>query len=137
MSAASRNDSMKGGGRVTAGPIERLGTIFPADNLTAAIDLLVAVLGATPTFVDGDRWAQFDIGPTRIMLAGADERDIPSLAVKVGDLDATLARLRTAGFAADDPVTGPHERRTSVRPSLESPWAIVLYEAAPAHRPGG
>ncbi|MFI6365339.1 hypothetical protein ACIBG0_21580 [Nocardia sp. NPDC050630] len=110
--------------------VERLATLFPADNLTAAIDLLTAVLGRTATFVDGDRWAQFDIGPTRVMLAGADERDIPSLAVKVGDLDETLARLRTAGFAAEDPVIGPHERRTSVRPSVESPWAIVLYEPA-------
>jgi hypothetical protein len=54
--------------------VERLATIFPADNLTAAIDLLTAVLGRTATFVDGDRWAQFDIGPTRVMLAGADER---------------------------------------------------------------
>ncbi|WP_433723713.1 VOC family protein [Nocardia sp. CA-129566] len=131
MSAPSRSDSTKGG------TVERLGTIFPADNLTAAIDLLTAVLGTTATFVDGDRWAQFDIGPTRVMLAGADERDIPSLAVKVGDLDATLARLRAVGFPADEPVTGPHERRTSVRPSPESPWAIVLYEPAPANRPAG
>ncbi|MEV5833204.1 VOC family protein [Nocardia sp. NPDC052112] len=108
--------------------VERLGTIFPADNLAAAIDLLTAVLGTTATFVDGDRWAQFDIGPTRVVLAGAEERDIPSLAVKVGDLDAVLARLRAAGFPADDPMTGPHERRTSIRPSRDSPWAIVLYE---------
>ena len=112
--------------------VERLGAIFPADNLTAAIDLLTAVLGTPATFVDGDRWAQFDIGPTRVMLAGADERDIPSLAVKVADLDVTLARLRAAGFPADEPVTGPHERRTSVRPSRESPWAIVLYEPSSA-----
>ncbi|WP_406229603.1 VOC family protein [Nocardia sp. NBC_01009] len=113
--------------------VERLGTIFPADNLTAAIDLLTAVFGTKATFVDSDRWAQFDIGPARVMLAGTDrEGDTPSLSAKVDDLDATLARLRAAGFAAADPVTGPHERRTSVRPTPDSPWAIVLYEPLPA-----
>jgi hypothetical protein len=112
--------------------VERIGTILPADNLAAAIDLLTAVFGTAATFVDSDRWAQFDIGATRVSLAGTDrEGDTLSLAAKVTDLDATLARLRAAGFAAADPVTGPHERRTSVRPSPESPWAIVLYEPTP------
>ena len=30
------------------------------------------LLGVEPTFVDGDRWAQLDIGDTRLSLAGSD-----------------------------------------------------------------
>ncbi|MEV0293616.1 hypothetical protein [Nocardia sp. NPDC050710] len=109
--------------------VERIGTILPADNVPAAVDFLTAVLRTPATFVDGDRWAQFDIGPVRVSVAGTDrEGEAAALSVKVTDLDATLNRLRETGCAVADPVIGPHERRVSVRLDRQSPWTVVLYE---------
>ncbi|MBF6210323.1 glyoxalase/bleomycin resistance/dioxygenase family protein [Nocardia puris] len=107
--------------------IERVGTILPAENLLATVGLLEAVLGAPPTFVDDDRWAQFDVGPARIMVAGTDrENDGAALSVKVSGLDEILDRLRAAGIRVGDPVTGPHERRVVV--DSGAVWSIILYE---------
>lgn len=108
---------------------ERVSPIIPAGDFTTAVDVLATVLGRDPTFVDGDRWAQFDAGGSRVMLAGSDrETNGPSLAVKVGDLDATLARLHDAGVAVGPPTAGPHERRAVIPPSDAVPWAVVLYQ---------
>ncbi|WP_227980554.1 VOC family protein [Nocardia spumae] len=106
----------------------RVGPAYPADNLSAAVALLTALVGE-PTVADGDRWAQFDVGGVRIMLAGTDRADeTPFLAVKVDDLDATLNDLRHKGFEVADPALGPHERRSVVRPAGESSWHIAVYE---------
>ena len=43
-------------------------TVLPVEDLPAAVDYFRALLGVEPTFVDGDNWAQFDVGPRRIAL---------------------------------------------------------------------
>ncbi|MGV9817307.1 hypothetical protein [Nocardia xishanensis] len=109
--------------------IERIGAILPTDDLPGTVALLTALFGVAPTFVDGDRWAQFDVGPSRIMVAGSDrEGDAAALSVKVADLDAAVAALRGAGVALADPVTGPHERRAALEATPGTPWSVVLYE---------
>ncbi|WP_431950832.1 VOC family protein [Nocardia lijiangensis] len=109
--------------------IERIGTILPTDDLPATVALLTALFGGPPTFVDGERWAQFDVGPSRIMVAGSDrEGDAAALSVKVADLDATVTALRGAGIALADPVAGPHERRAALDATPGTPWSVVLYE---------
>ncbi|MEU2033670.1 VOC family protein [Nocardia amamiensis] len=109
--------------------IQRISPAYPTDDLPAAVALLSAVFGAEPTVVDGDRWAQFDTNGVRVMLAGTDrDDDTPFLAIKVGDLDEPLDRLRAKGFEVGHPVTGPHERRAVLRPTPGSPWHIAIYE---------
>lgn len=111
---------------------ERISPIFPTDDLEQAVDFLAAVLGHAPTFIDGTRWAQFDVGGSRVMLAGTDrESDAPSLSVKVNDLDSTAARLREAGFDVGEPADGPHERRAVIHPDGAFAWTVVLYEPLP------
>lgn len=109
--------------------VDRVSPIVPAEDLAAAVDVLAAILGRDPTFVDGHRWAQFDAGGSRVMLAGTDrETDGPSLAVKVDDLDAVLERLRTADVTVDPVTDGAHERRAVIPPGHGLPWTIVLYQ---------
>ncbi len=108
--------------------VQRAGAAFPSENLSATVELLSALVGV-PTVHDGDRWAQFDIGGTRVMLAGTDrDEQTPFLAIKVDNLDETLDMLRTKGFAVADPHTGPHERRAVIRPAGETSWHIAVYE---------
>jgi hypothetical protein len=45
--------------------IEGLTPVLPVDDMGAAVTAWAALLGARPTFVDGDRWAQFDL-PTAL-----------------------------------------------------------------------
>jgi hypothetical protein len=108
--------------------VERIGSVVPAADLAATVALLRTVFGAEPTFVDGDRWAQFDAHGARVAVAGLDrDDDLPALSVKVSDLDAAVARLRRTGLAVPDPVTGPHERRVLLRPAPDASWSILLY----------
>ena len=53
--------------------IQGLTPVLPVDDLRKAIEQLTAIFGVEPTFVDGDRWAQFDVGGRRIALSGADK----------------------------------------------------------------
>jgi hypothetical protein len=70
------------------------------------------VLGIKPTFVDGDRWAQFDLGPRRLALSGTDRlTDDPSIMIKVEDLNHARAQVTTAGAAVGAIQEGPHESR--------------------------
>ena len=84
------------------------------------------VLGVEPTFVDGDRWAQFDLGGTRLALAGRDRAaDAAGVMVKVADVEAARAALVATGLDAGPVQQGPHERRCT----LTSPdgHAVTLY----------
>ncbi|HEY3796893.1 MAG TPA: hypothetical protein VGL58_00940 [Caulobacteraceae bacterium] len=93
--------------------IEKLATVLPVDDVAAAVAAWSQALGATPTFVDGERWAQFDVAGGRLCLAGADRAsDRPGLMLKVADLDAARAAL--AAFSPGAVAQGPHERRFSV-----------------------
>ena len=37
-------------------------SVIPVTNMTAAVERWEQLLGLPPTFVDGDRWAQFYVG---------------------------------------------------------------------------
>src|SRR5579871_2306243 len=95
--------------------IQKIGFVLPVDDLAAAADALAALLGAGATFVDGERWAQFDVAGARIALAGSDRfDDSPGLMIKVDDCDAAAERLRAAGVAVSAVTAGAHERRAEV-----------------------
>jgi hypothetical protein len=105
---------------------QSLSAAFPVADMGAAVKFVSAVLGTEPTFVDGDRWAQFDVNGGRLALAGTDrEGEGASVMVKVADLEAALAPLREAGFEVGESVEGPHETR--VRVVGPDGWAAVLY----------
>ena len=92
--------------------IERISSVIPVDDLASAVGTWSAVLGTEPTFVDGDRWAQFDVGPARIALAGTDRAaDSPGLMIKVDDPDCARATYQQAGIEVGDLTEGEHEVR--------------------------
>jgi hypothetical protein len=108
---------------------ERLSTVLPVDDLAAGVAFWTTALGAGPTFVDGDRWAQFDVGPHRLALAGADRTaDVAGVLVKVDDLEATRAGLLAGGLQVGEIETGPHERRCTA--TAPGGWALTFYVAA-------
>ncbi len=90
-------------------------TVLPVNDMEAAVSEWSTVLGVDPTFVDGDRWAQFDVGGTRLALAGADrESDDAGVLVKVDDLATHIDTLRSRGIEVDGPTSGAHEQRAAV-----------------------
>jgi hypothetical protein len=104
-----------------------LASVFPAQHLDESVRFLAAVLGVAPTFVDGDRWAQFDLGGARLALAsGAESPGAAQVMVKVADAAATAGRLAAAGYDVAGPVAGPHEVRFSV--TGPDGWSVVGYE---------
>jgi hypothetical protein len=106
--------------------VEKLSMVLPVPDLAAAVAVWKEVLGVEPTFVDGDRWAQFDHAGARLALAGTDRlADEPGVMVKVKDLDAACERLREAGCTVGEPSTGAHERRASA--TGPGGWPIIVY----------
>jgi catechol 2,3-dioxygenase-like lactoylglutathione lyase family enzyme len=94
--------------------VERITTVLPVADLAAAVATWTAVLGVEPTFVDGDRWAQFDAAGGRIALAGSDRvSDNAGVMLKVSDLDAARASLSAAGLDVGAVEEGPHELRAA------------------------
>ncbi len=111
--------------------IERVSFVCPVADLAASVDRWSALLEAEPTFVDGDRWAQFDLGPVRVALAGSDRAsEGAGLMIKVDDLEAARAAATDRGFAVGAVEQGPHE----VRCLVGDPGGVesVLYAARPA-----
>lgn len=91
---------------------ERLSSVVPVDDMAAAVVSWTVVLGVEPTFVDGDRWAQFDVGGSRLNLAGADRStDDPGLMVKVTDAPSSRELYQAAGIATSELTVGTHEVR--------------------------
>lgn len=101
--------------------------VLPVPDLDAAVAAWRGILGIEPTFVDGTRWAQFDLGGRRLALAGTDRAaDVPSLMVKVGDLAAARSELEAAGAQLGPVEEGPHELRCVLDGPAGCP--VVLYE---------
>jgi hypothetical protein len=110
--------------------IERVATVLPVADLAASVAAWTKLLGTEPTFVDGDRWAQFDVAGARIALAGTDRTsDEPGLMLKVADLDTARAEALASGLEATEPEEGPHEIRTTVTGPDGVP--VVLYAPRP------
>ena len=75
-----------------------LASVFPAGRLADGVRFMAAVLGIEPTFVDGERWAQFDLNGARLALAsGAESSGAAQVMVKVADAAGTAERLTAAG----------------------------------------
>ncbi len=108
-------------------PAEKLSTAIPVADMGAAVAAWTELLGVEPTFVDGDRWAQFDLAGGRLSLAGADRvADEPVIMLKVADLVATRDALVASGRRVDDIAEGAHELRCVV-PSSDDLPTLVLY----------
>lgn len=105
-----------------------LASVFPAAKLDEGVRFVTAVLGVEPTFVDGERWAQFDLGPgARLALAsGTESAGAAQAMVKVADAPAAAERLAQAGYDVAGPVTGPHEVRFTV--TGPDGWSVVVYQ---------
>ena len=113
-----------------------MAAVFPAAKMDDTVGFVSAVLGVDPTFVDGDRWAQFDLGGARLSLASGREGSGSSgsagsaggaeLVVKVADVVVEAERLRGLGWDVEGPVTGAHEVRVSV--AGPDGWGVVLYQ---------
>jgi hypothetical protein len=105
---------------------EKLAVMLPSDDITSAVAIWTELLGVTPTFVDGDRWAQFDVNGSRLALAGADRvSDRAGVMIKVFDVTAARARAIKLGLEAGDLVEGHHEIRCSV--CGPDGWPVVFY----------
>jgi len=104
--------------------------VLPVPSLEEAVRFWSVALGAAPTFVDGTRWAQFDVAARRLSLSCEDGgADRAGLMVKVDDLDAARAALTNAGFALGPVETGAHEVRCSG--TAPGGWLLVLYAPLP------
>jgi hypothetical protein len=109
---------------------EGITPVLPVDDLGMAVEFWSSTLGVAPTFVDGDRWAQFDLGPRRLALAGSDRlTDDPSVMIKVSDLDAARDQMSASGGSIGEIQIGPHERRFLARTPFGT---IVFYSPTPA-----
>lgn len=106
--------------------IEGMATVVPVSDMAGAVAFWRQALGVEPTFVDGERWAQFDAAGGRIALAGADRfADVPSLMLKTSDLEATREALARAGATVSEVAEGAHERR--VEATVPGGWTVAVY----------
>lgn len=110
--------------------IEGVVTMLPVDDVAAAVKVWEGLLGAPPKFVDGDRWAQFDVGGRRIALAGTDRMsEKAGVMLKVSDVAAARAAALAQGLDVTPLAEGPHEIRCIV--TAPGGWPVVLYAAKP------
>ncbi len=107
-----------------------LSTVVPVADLPMAVATWTALLGVEPTFVDGVRWAQFDVGGGRLALSGEGVPDLPGVMVKVDDLEDACRRARAEGLEVGEVTEGAHERRCVVWD--QQGWPVVLYAKGPA-----
>lgn len=95
-------------------------------NLHEAIRVWSELLGAQPTFVDGTRWAQFDLGHGRLALAGNDRvTQAPAVMLKVADVEQARARAIALSLPAAPLQHGPHEVRCLVQ-NING-WDLIFY----------
>ncbi|WP_428152166.1 hypothetical protein [Brevundimonas sp.] len=104
----------------------KLSTVLTVTDLAAAVSDWTDILGVAPTFVDANRWAQFDLDGSRLALAGADRPAVPAgVMSKVENVHSERARLTAAGLTPGPIQAGLHEQRFT----LDAPGgAIVFYQ---------
>jgi len=104
--------------------------VHPVDDVPEAIEFYGTVLGLPTRFVDGERYAAFDAGPSTFAVA-ADTEDVAGVAAaafKVDDIAEFLDRLgAVGGQIIEGPADGPHERRVVI----SDPWGnrMIVYAA--------
>jgi predicted enzyme related to lactoylglutathione lyase len=111
-------------------PAQLRQVIHPVDDVAEAVAFYATVFGLPTRFVDGDRYAAFDAGPTTLAVAANSEdlAGVAAAAFKVDDLIAFLDRLdRAGGEVLHGPADGPHERRAVI----VDPWGnrVIVYAA--------
>ena len=111
---------------MSAVEIQGVTPVLPVPDVAEAAKVWTALLGVAPTFVDGDRWAQFDVNGRRIALAGTDRAsDQAGIMIKVNDLEAARSAALAAGLAVTEPVAGPHEARCTA--TAPGGWPVTFY----------
>lgn len=110
--------------------VQSIAPVFPVPDLDEAVTFWTAVLRVEPTFVDGDRWAQFDVGGRRLAFAGQDRAsDQAGVMVKVDDLERAGEALAALGVVLGPRERGPHEMRCVA--TAPGGWSVVLYAPLP------
>lgn len=108
--------------------VERLAVVIPVREMAAGLAMWEELLGVSPTFVDGKRWAQFDTPSGRLCLAGTD-RPTKHISVMLKVATDRLGDARTMladrNFVVDEIHEGPHESRFTAQDP--SGTEIVLY----------
>ncbi|MFS3128303.1 VOC family protein [Nocardioides sp. Bht2] len=102
--------------------------MWPVPNLDAAIAFYTESAGCELSFSDGERYAALKAGGTTVHLVSGPE-DItegnPALTLRVDDVAAAVATLRTAGATVvTEPTAGPHEIRAVLR-DPNGQWLVV------------
>ena len=106
--------------------ILNLSPVLPVDDIAAAVADWSSLLGAPPKFVDGQRWAVFELGGRRLALAGSDrDTDTAGVMVKVDDLAAARDRATRLGLPVGPDREGPHETRFTL--TAPGGWPVTFY----------
>lgn len=106
--------------------VESIATVLPVPDLDQAVRFWSEVLGTEPTLVDGDRWAQFDLGGQRLALAGSDRpSDQAGVMLKIEDLPEAERGLAFLGLSPGSVAEGDHEDRLSV--ASPGGWPLTIY----------
>ncbi|MBS1885881.1 MAG: bleomycin resistance protein [Actinobacteria bacterium] len=104
--------------------------VLPVPNLAEAVAFWTDALGVPPTFVDGDRWAEFRLGDTKLALAGTDRAaDEAGVMLKVDDLDTAADALAAREESLGPRAEGAHEVRAVATAPGGHP--VVFYEPLP------
>lgn len=113
---------------VSSSPALNVTPVLPVPNLDEAVQFWTVALGVAPTFVDGTRWAQFDLAGRRLALSSEDGgAQHAGVIVKVSDLRAAREQLRDAGVDVGPIEAGQHEARCSA--TAPGGWSLMLYSA--------
>jgi hypothetical protein len=118
--------------------VNRVAIAVPVTDMATGVSLWEDLLGVAPTFVDGDRWAQFDTPSGRVCLAGADrssDHTVAMLKVADGQLEPARSAFAEQGYIVEAIDEGAHERRCTVRDGNGS--FAVLYEPIQKPQPEG
>ncbi len=111
--------------------IQRIGNVFyRVEDMDAAVRFYTEVLGFGLKLRDGDHWAAFDVGGATLAVEGGAPGGPggATVSLRVDDLAAVVADLRSKGASVGDHETGPHERRAKLTDPAGNQF--VLYEPA-------
>lgn len=111
--------------------VRSMTTVLPVETIADAVRSWGSLLGVAPAFVDGERWAQFNIGGSKLALAGPGQGiRRAGLMVRVDDLEASRTEIAGAGLDVSAIQTGPHERFFEAL--TRDGWQVTFYCPSPA-----
>jgi len=105
---------------------DSIAMVLPVSNLGSVARLFEQLLGIAPTFVDGEKWAQFDPPGGRLCLAGTDRTFVSAgLMIKVTDLTAARQQAERLGLTTGPIENGVHESRFVA--NGPDAWPLIFY----------